>query len=81
MPTVDLLLYDFGALSVSYTIPLRGSFGDLLTLSESLYDNATLLADSRQAAEDTRAEEADLVVAATEHVEAAVEESDETVPV
>jgi hypothetical protein len=48
MPTVDLLLYDFGALSVSYTIPLRGSFADLLALSESLYENAALLADSRQ---------------------------------
>src|SRR5262249_30019772 len=39
MPAVDLLLYDFGALSVSYTIPLRGSFADLLALSESLYEN------------------------------------------
>jgi hypothetical protein len=48
MPAVDVLLYDFGALSVSYTIPLRGSFADLLALSESLYENATLLADSRQ---------------------------------
>jgi len=48
MPAVDVLLYDFGALSVSYTIPLRGSFADLLTLSETVYDNAALLADSRQ---------------------------------
>ena len=48
MPAVDVLLYDFGALSVSYTIPLRGSFADLLALSESLYENATLLADARQ---------------------------------
>src|ERR1041385_4940341 len=48
MPAVDVLLYDFGALSVSYAIPLRGSFADLLALSESLYENATLLADSRQ---------------------------------
>ncbi len=48
MPTVDLLLYDFGAVSVSYTIPIRGSLRDLLDLSESLYENATLLGDSRQ---------------------------------
>jgi hypothetical protein len=48
LPAVDMLVYDFGALSVCYTIPLRGSFADLLTLSESLYDNAALLADSRQ---------------------------------
>ena len=48
MPAVDVLLYDFGALSVCYTIPLRGTLADLLTLSESLYENAVLLADSRQ---------------------------------
>ena len=45
--SVDILLYDFGAVSVSYKIPLRGPFASLLTLSEDLYENATLLADSR----------------------------------
>lgn len=47
-PTVDLVLFDFGAVLVIYSIPLTGSLDDLLTLSEALYDNALLLADSRQ---------------------------------
>lgn len=45
---VDILLYDFGAASVRYSIPLGGSLTDLCTLSEKLYDNEWLLADSRQ---------------------------------
>lgn len=49
--TVDLVLYDFGAVSVMYTIPLAGAFSGLLALSESLYDNALLLADSRRRVE------------------------------
>ena len=51
LPSVDLLLYDFGALSVSYRIPLRGPFADLLALSEALYENPVLLADSRRRVE------------------------------
>ena len=50
-PTVDLLLYDFGAISVSYAIPFRGPLHDVLVLSEALYDNAVLLADSRRRVE------------------------------
>ena len=51
-PSVDTLLYDFGALSVSYAIPFRGALDtDVLALSEALYENATLLADSRQRVE------------------------------
>jgi hypothetical protein len=50
-PGVDILLYDFGAISVSYTIPFRGSFADVLALSETLYDNPVLLADSRRRVE------------------------------
>jgi hypothetical protein len=45
---VELLLYDFGAVSVSYRLPLRGSFAELLGLSEVLYENTDLLADSRR---------------------------------
>jgi len=48
---VDALCFDFGAVSVSYTIPLAGSLDDLLGLSESLYENPTLLADSRRRVE------------------------------
>lgn len=44
---VDLVLYDFGAVSVTYTMPLAGPLADLLALSEELYDNAALLEDSR----------------------------------
>src|SRR4030095_7070226 len=46
-PVVDLMIYDFGAVTVSYSIPIEGPFEDLLALSEELYDNETLLADSR----------------------------------
>jgi hypothetical protein len=45
--SVDLLLYDFGAVTVSYSFPTNGPFGDLLQLSEELYDNEFLLSDSR----------------------------------
>jgi hypothetical protein len=45
--SVDLLLYDFGAVAVTYHIPINGPFADLLQLSEELYDNEFLLSDSR----------------------------------
>lgn len=45
--SVDLLLYDFGAVTVSYSFPFNGPLGDLLQLSEELYDNEFLLSDSR----------------------------------
>jgi hypothetical protein len=45
--SVDLLLYDFGAVTVTYSFPLNGRFADLLQLSEELYDNEFLLSDSR----------------------------------
>lgn len=68
--TVDVVLYDFGALLVMYRIPLHGALTDLLALSDTLYDNATLLTDSRQRVEQlcsviqsstTRLEIADVV--------------------
>ncbi|OOO02852.1 MAG: hypothetical protein USCGTAYLOR_00913 [Chromatiales bacterium USCg_Taylor] len=48
---VDLVLYDFGAVSVAYSIPLIGPFDFLLDLSETLYANAELLADARRRVE------------------------------
>ena len=45
---VDLLLYDFGAVSVTYSLPIEGAFAHLLSLSLDLYENALLLADSRR---------------------------------
>jgi hypothetical protein len=46
--SVDLVLYDFGAVSVVYTIALSGPFSALLTLSNDLYDAVYLLADARK---------------------------------
>ena len=45
--TVDLMIYDFGAVSVVYTIPITGPFDGLLILSEELYDNDALQSDAR----------------------------------
>ena len=47
-PSVEIVLYDFGAVSVSYAIPLTGPFGALPGLSAELYGNPHLLADSRR---------------------------------
>lgn len=44
---VDVVLYDFGAVSVCYRIPFEGPFQSLLPLSEMLYENALLLDESR----------------------------------
>jgi hypothetical protein len=51
-PSVDLLLYDFGAVAAHYCIPIQGSFETLLRLSEELYDNPLLLSDSRKRVEE-----------------------------
>lgn len=51
-PAVETVLYDFGAVCVTYQIPLTGAFSDLLKLSEDLYDNEILLADSRRLVEE-----------------------------
>ncbi len=48
---VDVVLYDFGAASVVYSIPFSGEMSDLLALSEELYDNLLLLNDSRRRVE------------------------------
>jgi hypothetical protein len=54
--SVDLILYDFGAVSVIYSIPIQGASAALLALSEDLYDNEILLKDSLQRVEQvTRA--------------------------
>lgn len=45
-PSVDLQFYDFGAVAVTYTVDIAGLFAELLPLSEALYDNEPLLADS-----------------------------------
>jgi hypothetical protein len=45
--SVDILVYDFGAVTVTYSFPIAGPFADLLQVSEDLYDNEFLLSDSR----------------------------------
>src|SRR5262249_42253933 len=54
-PGADIVLYDFGAASVAYSVPLRGSMTALLELSNALYGNAALLTDSRQRVEQVLA--------------------------
>jgi hypothetical protein len=50
-PSLEIVLYDFGAVAAIYALPLEGPFDALLDLSEALYDNETLLADSRRQVE------------------------------
>ena len=45
---VDMVLYDFGAVSMTYRIPLQGPWFGLLGLSDDLYDNSVLLHEARQ---------------------------------
>lgn len=51
-PQVDLIVYDFGAVSVIYRVALSGDSSCLLSLSERLYENEQLLNDSRRRVED-----------------------------
>ncbi len=46
-PTVEIMAYDFGAVTITYRFGLEGPFERLVELSESLYENESLLADSR----------------------------------
>lgn len=47
-PQAELLVYDFGAVSVSFRIPLTGPLSELVDLSGTLYDAAALLAEARR---------------------------------
>lgn len=46
-PTVEVMVYDFGAVTITYRFPLEGPSEPLLELSESLYEHEPLLAASR----------------------------------
>jgi hypothetical protein len=46
-PTVEVMVYDFGAVTITYRFPIDGPFKQLLELSESLYENERLLNESR----------------------------------
>jgi hypothetical protein len=45
--SVNATIYDFGAVSIAYSIPIEGELGALVTLSEALYENEELLADAQ----------------------------------
>lgn len=49
--TVDTMIFDFGAVSVAYCIPISGPMNRLLALSEELYGNKLLKTDSRMKVE------------------------------
>src|SRR5215471_9869030 len=51
-PQVDLVVYDFGAVTVIYRIDLTRDSSRLVNLSEALYENRQLLADSRHIVQD-----------------------------
>ncbi|MBK9188723.1 MAG: hypothetical protein IPM33_07165 [Phycisphaerales bacterium] len=46
-PTLELTLYDFGAVSVAFMFPLAGPFARLRDLSAALYENKSLLTEAR----------------------------------
>jgi hypothetical protein len=46
-PTVEVMVYDFGAVTITYRFALDGPFEHLLELSQSLYENEPLLMESR----------------------------------
>jgi len=50
-PTVEVMVYDFGAVTITYRFTLNGPFERLLELSESLYENQPLLTESRKRVE------------------------------
>jgi len=49
--SISLTFYDFGAVSISYEIPISGTLDDLRDLSIELGHNGTLLTDSRSRAQ------------------------------
>jgi len=53
---VEVVVYDFGALSVSYAIPLTGPLGNLPELAEALWGNEPLLKDARRHVDEVLAE-------------------------
>ncbi|HKY71869.1 MAG TPA: hypothetical protein VJL88_08100 [Nitrospira sp.] len=50
-PTVEVMAYDFGAVTTTYRFPADGPFEGLLELSESLYEHELLLTESRSRVE------------------------------
>jgi hypothetical protein len=55
-PGVELVVYDFGALSVRYAIPLEGPLASLPDLAQALWGNEQLERDARRHVEQVLAE-------------------------
>lgn len=49
--TVNFVIYDFGAISVTYKLPIWGSFTDLIGLSDLLYEADVFYSHSRELCE------------------------------
>lgn len=49
---VEVVIYDFGAVSLSYAIPIEGPLAGLPALAEALWGNERLLASSRRHVEE-----------------------------
>jgi hypothetical protein len=52
---VECVIYDFGAVSLTYSVPLAGPLSRLLPLADLLYENKELLADSRRRVDELMA--------------------------
>jgi len=50
-PAIDFIIYDFGAVTVVYRLPLCGPLADIHRLGLELYDNEPLLADAQRRVE------------------------------
>jgi uncharacterized Rmd1/YagE family protein len=50
-PTVEVMVYDFGAVTITYRFTLDGPLDGLRELSESLYEHELLLSESRSRVE------------------------------
>jgi hypothetical protein len=50
--TIETVLYDFGAVAVTYMIPFKGPLSKAIGLATTLYDPAGLLTDSRKRVAD-----------------------------
>jgi len=48
LPAVDVVIYDFGAVTITYTIPFVGSLLELIGLSDDIYDNQVLPGEARR---------------------------------
>lgn len=60
-PRVEVTLFDFGAVSVCYRIPVPGRLEDMRALAEALFENQALLKDSRARVEALMSAIADAV--------------------